>query len=47
MRDFKWTDRLWAVVKKDGSYAGVPCTSEEAALDMASQHEGQSFLNCI
>lgn len=40
MRDFDWSDTLWAVVKEDGSFAGVPCLSYEEAREVAAQHEG-------
>lgn len=40
MRDFDWEQTLWAVVKDDGSFAGVPCTGYEEALQLAAQHEG-------
>lgn len=38
MRDFGWADDLWAVVKEDGTFAGVPCTSYAEALDLSAQH---------
>ena len=40
MRDFNWEQTLWAVVKDDGSFAGVPCTDYDEACDFAAQHEG-------
>ncbi len=40
MRDFNWEQTLWAVVKNDGSFAGVPCTGYDEACDLAAQHEG-------
>ena len=40
MRDFEWDDCLWAVVKEDGTFAGVPCLSREEAKELAIQHEG-------
>lgn len=40
MRDFDFNSSLWAVVKNNGEYAGVPCTSYEEARDLAAQHEG-------
>lgn len=43
MRDFDWEQTLWAVVKDDGSFAGVPCTGYEEA-----QHEGAKiFQLCL
>lgn len=39
-RDFNWNDRLWAVIKEDGSFAGIPCRSFEEARELANQHEG-------
>lgn len=36
MRDFDWADDLWAVVKEDGTFAGVPCTSYAEALDLSA-----------
>ena len=44
MRDFNWSDSLWAVVKEDGTFAGVPCTSYEEACDLAAQHEGAKIF---
>lgn len=47
-RDFEWTDNLWAVVKADGTFAGVPCTSCEEARELANQHEGSHVYGlCI
>lgn len=43
-RDFEWNDSLWAVVKEDGSYAGIPCTSEGEARDLAAQHDGSRIF---
>lgn len=40
VRDFDWDAALWAVVKEDGSYAGVPCISREEAQNLAANHEG-------
>ena len=40
MRDFDFDSALWAVVKNNGEYAGVPCTSYEEARDLAAQHKG-------
>ena len=40
MRDFDFNSALWAVVKNNGEYAGVPCTSYEEARDLAAQHKG-------
>ena len=39
-RDFNWFDNLWAVIKEDGSFAGVPCTRFEEARELSAQHEG-------
>lgn len=45
MRDFDWNDYLWCVVKEDGTFAGVVCTSWEEARELAAQHEGsRTFL---
>ena len=40
MRDFDFNSTLWAVIKNNGEYAGVPCTSYEEARDLAAQHKG-------
>lgn len=40
MKDFDWNDKLWAVIKDDGIFAGAPCTSWEEARELATQHEG-------
>ena len=45
MRDFNWNDKLWAVIKEDGSFAGVPCRSFEEARELANQHEGSHVYN--
>ena len=44
MKDFDWTDVRWAVVKEDGSFAGVPCASYGEARDLAAQHEGAKIF---
>lgn len=44
MSDFDWTDVRWAVVKKDGSFAGVPCASYGEARDLAAQHGGSKIF---
>lgn len=38
MRDFNWTDELWCVIKEDGTFAGIPCRSEEEAIELSGQH---------
>ena len=43
MRDFYWTDTLFAVVKDDGSFAGIPCLSLDEAKELASNHEGSQI----
>lgn len=43
MRDFKWTDELWCVIKNDGSFAGVPCLSWEEARELQAQHENSQI----
>lgn len=40
MKDFDWNDKLWCVVKADGSFAGVPCLSADEARELSYQHEG-------
>ena len=35
MKCIDWTDVRWAVVKEDGSFAGVPCASYGEARDLA------------
>ena len=42
MRDFKWTDNLWCVVKADGTFAGTPCKSYDEAWELALQHKGSA-----
>lgn len=34
----------YAVINSDGTYAGVPCTSEEEAKDLAAQQEGRIIV---
>lgn len=40
MRDFDWNNKLWGVVKADGSFAGIPCLSADEARELSYQHEG-------
>ena len=47
MRDFDWTDELFAVVKDDGSYAGVPCLSLDEAKELASNHDGSQIYRLV
>lgn len=47
MRDFDWTNELFAVVKDDGSYAGVPCLSLDEAKELASNHEGSQIYRLV
>ncbi len=43
LRDFDWTHKeLYAVIKDDGNYAGVPCRSYEEAQDL-SYHPGSKI----
>lgn len=44
MRDFDWTDAIFAVVKADGSFAGVPCLSLDEAKELANNHEGSQIF---
>lgn len=45
MRDFEWTRKeLYAVVKEDGTFAGVPCLSWEEAAILAAGHEGSRIF---
>ena len=46
-RDFEWDQKeLYAVVKNDGSYAGIPCTSYEEARQLA-YHPGSKIFKLI
>lgn len=47
MRDFDWTDALFAVVKDDGSFASVPCLSLDEAKELASNHEGSQIYRLV
>ena len=47
MRDFDFNSTLWAVVKNNGEYAGVPCMSYEEACDLAAQHEGAKIFSLV
>ena len=47
MRDFDWTDALYAVVKDDGSFAGIPCLSLDEAKELASNHEGSQIYRLV
>lgn len=44
MRDFDWNDKLWAVVKNDGTFANMPCASYKEARELAAQHEGSKIF---
>ena len=44
MRDFNWTDKLYCVVKEDGTFAGVPCRTVEEAYDLATQHDHSAIF---
>ena len=44
MKCIDWTDVRWAVVKEDGSFAGVPCASYGEARDLTAQHEGSKIF---
>lgn len=44
MKNCDWEDVRWAVVKADGTFAGVPCASYEEARDLAAQHEGSKIF---
>lgn len=39
VRDFNYAQEIWAVVKADGTFAGVPCLSWEEARELKAQHE--------
>jgi hypothetical protein len=43
MRDFDWFDKLYAVIKEDGSFAGRPCVSLDEAKELSNQHEGSKI----
>lgn len=47
MRDFDWTDELFAVVKDDGSFAGIPCLSLDEAKELANNHEGSRVYRLV
>ena len=47
MRDFDWTDVLFAVVKDDGSFAGVPCLSLDEAKELANNHEDSHIYRLV
>ena len=47
MRDFDWTNGLFAVVKDDGSFAGIPCLSLDEAKELASNHEGSQIYRLV
>lgn len=44
MRDFEWTDALWAVINEDGSFAGAPCLSYEEARELSAAHVGSKVF---
>ena len=44
MRDFDWFDELYAVIKEDGTFAGVPCRTLEEARELAFQHDGSKIF---
>ena len=47
MRDFDWTDVLFAVVKDDGSFAGILCISLDEAKELANNHEGSRVYRLV
>ena len=47
MRDFDWTDAIFAVVKEDGTFAGVPCLSLDEAKELANNHEGSQIYRLV
>lgn len=38
------SNELYAVVKSDGTFAGVPCLSWEEARELSAQHEGSTIF---
>lgn len=42
-RDFDWSDDLWAVIKEDGTYAGVPCRSYDEARELSYHPNSKIF----
>lgn len=38
MRDFKWEQELYCVIKDDGTYAGRACLTLEEACELSYQH---------
>lgn len=38
---------LWAVIKADGTFAGVPCTSYEEARELSAQHDGSRIFELV
>lgn len=47
-RDFEWTDKnLWAVIKNNGRYAGIPCTGWEEARELSAQHPGSKIFRLV
>ena len=47
MRDFNWTDALFAVVNDDGTFAGVPCLSLDEAKELANNHDGSQIYRLV
>lgn len=47
MRDFNWTDAIFAVVKDDGSFAGIPCLSLDEAKELANNHDGSQIYRLV
>lgn len=46
-RDFDWNHSLYAVVKDDGTFAGVPCLSDEEAYQLAANHDGSHVYRLV
>ena len=44
MKDFDWFETLFAVIKEDGTFAGVPCLSYEEARELQAQHIGSQIF---
>lgn len=39
--------KVYAVVKVDGTFAGVPCLSDEEARELALQHQGACICELV
>lgn len=45
MEELKALDMIWIVINPDGTYAGTPCLTWEAARELVAQRKGRRVFN--